>query len=65
MNATPTPQSWHKSSYSQPTSGNCVEVALLHGATAVRDSQHPDEGHLTISTSEWTAFVAAAKSRNL
>lgn len=54
-------EAFRKSSYSQPTSGNCVAVADLPGAAAVRDSQHPEEGHLVFPAGEWGAFLAAAR----
>jgi hypothetical protein len=32
---------WHKSSYSSGGNDNCVEVAVLPGAVAIRDSKDP------------------------
>lgn len=52
---------WRKSSYSTQ-SQNCVEVADLPGASAVRDSQHPEAGHLTFPAAEWRAFLDAVKT---
>ena len=52
--------SWKKSSYSADTGGNCVEFGALPGGAAVRDSEHPDAGHLPFPTVEWTGFLAAA-----
>lgn len=53
---------WHKSSLSADT-GNCVEVAHLpDGATAVRDSKHPDAAHLTFAPGEWVAFTEGVKA---
>ncbi|AAZ54253.1 hypothetical protein JCM3263A_14990 [Thermobifida fusca] len=49
---------WRKSSFSQ--NENCVEVADLPGATAVRDTQHRDL-MLLFPSAEWVAFVKAAK----
>ncbi|GAB3214135.1 hypothetical protein GCM10027294_51930 [Marinactinospora endophytica] len=56
---------WRKSSYSAPSNNNCVEVADLPAATAVRDSQNPDLGHLTFPSSEMAAFVTAVRSGEL
>lgn len=53
---------WVKSSYSGPTGGNCVEVALLaNGQVAVRNSRHPSGPALVISAPEWDAFLNGAK----
>ncbi|MEY9213225.1 DUF397 domain-containing protein [Thermobifida halotolerans] len=52
-------QAWRKSSYSGGRE-NCVEVADLPGATAVRDSKHPEAAVLAFPVSEWAAFVRAA-----
>jgi hypothetical protein len=64
----PVPDSaFHKSSYSQPTGGNCVEVATIpeRPAAAVRDSQNPHLGHLVIPGREWAAFLDAVRNSEL
>jgi hypothetical protein len=53
---------WHKSSRSGGNGGNCVEVATLDTAVAVRDSKAPDNGTLVFGRSEWATFLHAAKS---
>jgi hypothetical protein len=51
---------WRKSSHSG--GGNqCVEVAEVDGAYAVRDSKNPGAGHLAFSASTWMAFLEAVK----
>ncbi|WP_184074522.1 DUF397 domain-containing protein [Nocardiopsis mwathae] len=57
----PSPRGWRKSSYSGngPT---CVEVGDLPSGRAVRDSRHPELGHLSFGFSEWRAFVSTVKS---
>lgn len=52
---------FRKSSYSGARHENCVEVADLPGAAAVRDSQHPEAGHLIFPAAEWQAFLSAVK----
>ncbi|PDP88498.1 DUF397 domain-containing protein [Glycomyces fuscus] len=56
------PTSFRKSSYSGETHGNCVEVADLPCGAAIRDSKHPDAGHLPFPATEWTGFLNAALS---
>ena len=54
---------WRRSSYSSPQGGNCVEVAdLPNGGRGVRDSKHPDGGHLMFSGPEWGAFTAGIRA---
>ncbi|MFL1382067.1 DUF397 domain-containing protein [Nocardiopsis protaetiae] len=45
------------SSYTQQQ--NCVEVADLPGASAVRDTRHRHLGHLLFAASEWQAVLTA------
>ncbi|MBF9128286.1 DUF397 domain-containing protein [Plantactinospora sp. S1510] len=50
---------WRKSSRSNSTGGDCVEVAgNLPGVVAVRDSKDPDGPALTFDPTPWRAFVA-------
>jgi hypothetical protein len=52
---------WRKSSYS--SAGNdCVELADGGDAVLLRDSKHPDQGHLTFTRSELAAFIAGVKA---
>lgn len=50
---------FRKSTYSQPQ--NCVEVADLPDASAVRDTQNRDLGHLLFDSKEWAGLVATVK----
>jgi len=52
---------WRKSSRSGPYSDNCVEVAFIDGAIAVRDSKNPTGPTLIFTSGEWDAFVEGAK----
>jgi hypothetical protein len=53
---------WTKSSYSGPTGGNCVEVALLPaGQVAMRNSRQPDGPALVFTSAEWCAFISGAR----
>jgi Domain of unknown function (DUF397) len=52
---------WLKSSRSGPACDNCVEVAFVDDAIAVRDSKNPDGPTLIFTTAEWDAFVGGAK----
>ena len=47
---------WKKSSYSG-NSGNCVEVADLGHAVAVRDSKDTEGAVLVVGPGEWRLFV--------
>jgi hypothetical protein len=52
---------WQKSSRSGPNCDNCVEVAFVDGAIAVRDSKNPTGSTLIFTPDEWDAFVGGAK----
>lgn len=52
---------WRKSSASGPHCDNCVEVAFVDNAIAVRDSKNPDGTALIFTQAEWDAFVDGAK----
>lgn len=52
---------WNRSSASGPNCDNCVEVAFVDNAIAVRDSKHPEGPILLFTQAEWDAFVGGAK----
>lgn len=53
---------WRKSSRSNGNGGNnCVEVAFLDRAVAVRDSKDPAGPALLFTPAEWNAFVGGTK----
>lgn len=51
---------WRKSSHST-TQANCVEVAHLPGAVAVRDSKDPDGPALAFSAPTFHAFLTTTR----
>ncbi|RCW45852.1 uncharacterized protein DUF397 [Halopolyspora algeriensis] len=55
------PGNWRKSSYSGQDT-NCVEVGRVAGGAAVRDSKDRSAGYVTITGTQWRAFVAAIKT---
>ncbi|XKK41707.1 DUF397 domain-containing protein [Nocardiopsis sp. ARC36] len=54
---------FRKSSYST-TAQECVEVADIPGAAAVRDTQNRAAGHLTFPAAEWSSLLGTV-SRDL
>lgn len=58
------PANFRKSSYSGQDV-NCVEVGDMPCGAAIRDSKHPDAGHLPFPAAEWTTFLTAAADRRL
>lgn len=52
---------WRKSTRSTAEGQNCVEVAALTTAIAVRDSKHPDETALIFDSRAWRAFANRVK----
>ncbi|MGS2642478.1 DUF397 domain-containing protein [Streptosporangium sp. G12] len=53
---------WRKSSRSQGTTDNCVEVAFISGLVAVRDSKDPGGAMLVFSPDDWTVFLGRVKT---
>ncbi|NJP34682.1 DUF397 domain-containing protein [Micromonospora thermarum] len=55
---------WRKSTRSNGSGGNCVEVAdNLPGLVAVRDSKDPGGPVLAFAPEVWRAFVARTPER--
>ncbi|AVT37061.1 DUF397 domain-containing protein [Plantactinospora sp. BB1] len=55
---------WRRSSRSNSSGGNCVEVAdNLAGVVAVRDSKDPGGPALTFGPDAWRAFVGDLSRR--
>ena len=53
---------WLKSSYSNGSGGNCVEVAAnLPDLVPVRDSKAPNRPALILTAPAWTPFITALK----
>ncbi|MFJ4694775.1 DUF397 domain-containing protein [Streptomyces sp. NPDC088766] len=53
---------WQKSSYSNASGGNCVEVATdFPGLVPVRDSKVPHGPALVVGAAAWAPFVASLK----
>jgi hypothetical protein len=56
-----TEATWHKSSYSGGSGGDCLEIADGHAFVPVRDSKNPHGPKLVFRATAWTAFVANLK----
>lgn len=50
---------WRKSSFSEGSQGNCVEVAFTPAGVAMRDSKNSAGPMLTIEEAGWRALTAA------
>ena len=48
---------WRKSSFSSAPDGDCVEVAVVPTAVAVRDSKNTTGPTLAFNTPTWWAFT--------
>jgi hypothetical protein len=57
MDVDPEGATWRKSTYSNGSGGNCVEVADLPNGRAVRDSKHPEGPILVFTGDAWRAFI--------
>lgn len=57
MNDTALVPSWRKSSYSNGSGGNCVEMAETDHRALVRDSKVQQSPVLAFRSDTWSAFV--------
>ena len=55
---------WRKASLSA-NDGDCVEVALVDGQIAVRDSRDPDGSWQRYSAMSWRDFISIVKSEGV
>ena len=53
---------WSKSTYSDGSGNNCVEIAAVASGVGVRDSKDEYGPALVVSGSEWRGFVALVRS---
>lgn len=56
---------WRKSSRSDETGGQCVELAALPHAIGIRDSKAPDAGHLALTPRAFADLLTHAKQDEL
>ncbi|RAY12834.1 DUF397 domain-containing protein [Actinomadura craniellae] len=52
---------WRKSSHSNTSGGDCVEIAAFPGTIGIRDSKAPEAGHLRLSNEDFAALIASVK----
>jgi hypothetical protein len=53
---------WRKSSYSgMVNDSGCVELARLPDSVGLRDSKHPEAGHLSLDGETFSRFLALVK----
>lgn len=58
-----TTATWRKSSYSNASGGDCLEVAAGHpGLVPVRDSKRPDGPALILGAAAWAPFIESVKA---
>jgi len=55
---------WRKSTYSNGSGGECVEVADPRGRVAVRDTMDRQGPPLTFTPEAWRTFAARIKDRH-
>ncbi|MES9536249.1 MULTISPECIES: DUF397 domain-containing protein [unclassified Actinomadura] len=56
---------WRKSTHSDETGGQCVELAALPHAIAIRDSKAPKSGYLALTPHAFADLLARAKQDEL
>ncbi|TVZ77730.1 DUF397 domain-containing protein [Streptomyces sp. BK340] len=49
---------WFKSSYSNASGGDCVEVATCPHTIHIRDSKNPTGPRLSVSPTAWAGFLS-------
>lgn len=54
---------WRKSSYSNGTGGECVEVAQAPEVIGVRDSKRPQGPVLLFHSPAWAAFINRSRQQ--
>jgi hypothetical protein len=59
--AIPTGTIWRKSTASQGTESNCIEVAMLSKLVVVRDSKDATGRRLAFTPFNWTGFLGALR----
>lgn len=62
--AGPSKWAWHKSSYSNPSGANCVEVARLRSLIAMRDSKDSTGPVLIFDVIQWEQFLLKIKTNS-
>jgi hypothetical protein len=60
MNEAGPDSGWRKSSYSGD--GDCLEWAVEESGVRLRSSRDPDGPQLSLTRSEWTAFLAGVRA---
>ncbi len=58
----PSRAAWRKSSYSNGSGGNCIEVAATPPHVAVRDSRDRHGPKLAFTITAWQAFLSQLKN---
>jgi uncharacterized protein DUF397 len=53
---------FHKSSFSDTTGGECVEVGTRAGVVGIRDSKNPAGGLLALPAGTWELFADRVKT---
>ncbi|WP_433246062.1 DUF397 domain-containing protein [Actinomadura nitritigenes] len=56
---------WRKSSYSDETGGQCIELARLSRGVGVRDSKNPEAGHLELPHRTFAALLNCLRRESL
>ncbi|WP_149263396.1 DUF397 domain-containing protein [Actinomadura sp. K4S16] len=56
---------WRKSSHSDGTGGECVEVAATPGRLLIRDSKDPNGPHLDLSRAAACALMGRLRGEKL